>query len=61
MQEQAAALAARPEMTSAGDSDAKITALYRLALGRTALVPAACPDVTIHPIGEMTVLEAFLP
>jgi len=33
----------------------------RLALGRTALVPAACPDVTVHPIGEMTVLEAFLP
>nr|MDQ3332962.1 class I mannose-6-phosphate isomerase [Planctomycetota bacterium] len=33
----------------------------RMSLGRTVLVPAASPDVTIHPIGEMTVLEAFLP
>lgn len=33
----------------------------RFALGRTALIPAACPAVTIHPLGEMTVLEAFLP
>jgi hypothetical protein len=35
VREQAAALAARPEMTSAGNPDAKIAALYRLALGRT--------------------------
>lgn len=33
----------------------------RFAHGRTALVPADCPPVTIHPLGEMTVLEAFLP
>jgi mannose-6-phosphate isomerase len=33
----------------------------RFALGRTALIPAASPDVTIHPLAEMTVLEAFLP
>jgi hypothetical protein len=38
VQEQAKALAARPEMTSAGDPDAKAAALYRLALGR---VPTA--------------------
>jgi hypothetical protein len=35
VQEQAKALAARPEMISAGDPDARITALYRLALGRS--------------------------
>ncbi len=35
VQEQAKGLAARPEMTSAGDPDLKIAALYRLALGRT--------------------------
>ncbi|MFO0801316.1 MAG: PSD1 and planctomycete cytochrome C domain-containing protein [Gemmataceae bacterium] len=35
VQEQAKALAARPEVTSAGDPDEKVTALYRLALGRT--------------------------
>jgi hypothetical protein len=34
VQEQAKALAARPEMTSAAAPDAKVAALYRLALGR---------------------------
>ena len=33
----------------------------RFPLGRTALIPAASPDVAIHPIGEMIVLEACLP
>jgi mannose-6-phosphate isomerase len=43
-----------------GDIACDDTAM-RFALGRTVLVPSTCPDVTIHPIGEMTVLEAFLP
>ena len=34
VREQATALAARPEMASAGNPDAKVAALYRLALGR---------------------------
>ena len=33
----------------------------RFPLGRTALVPAASPEVTVHPLEEMTVLEACLP
>lgn len=36
-------------------------AAMRFPTGRTALVPAASPDVTIHPLEEMTILEAFLP
>lgn len=36
-------------------------AAMRLSLGRTCLIPAAAPAVTIHPLGELTVLEAFLP
>jgi mannose-6-phosphate isomerase len=43
-----------------GDIACEDTAM-RFALGRTVLVPASSPDVTIHPIGEMTVLEAYLP
>ena len=43
-----------------GDIKCEDTAM-RFALGRTVLVPAASPDIAIHPIGEMTVLEAFLP
>jgi len=34
VREQATALAARPEMTSAANADGKVAALYRLALGR---------------------------
>jgi mannose-6-phosphate isomerase len=33
----------------------------RFPKGRTALIPAAAPDVTIHALDEMTVLEACLP
>ncbi|HEX6984155.1 MAG TPA: hypothetical protein VF170_02205, partial [Planctomycetaceae bacterium] len=36
-------------------------AAMRFPLGRTVLIPAASPEVTIHPLSEMTVLEAFLP
>lgn len=36
-------------------------AAMRFPTGRTALIPASCPDVTIHPLEEMTVLEAYLP
>ena len=36
-------------------------AAMRFPLGRTILVPAAAPAVTIHPLREMTVLEAVLP
>ncbi len=36
-------------------------AAMRFSLGRTCLIPAAAPAVTIHPLGELTVLEATLP
>ena len=36
-------------------------ASMRFPLGRTVLIPATCPQVTIHPLAEMTVLEACVP
>ncbi|MGC1273294.1 MAG: type I phosphomannose isomerase catalytic subunit [Planctomycetaceae bacterium] len=36
-------------------------ASMRFSLGRTVLIPAECPQVTIHPLAEMIVLEACVP
>ncbi len=51
VQEQAKGLAARPEMASAGNPEAKVTALYRLALGRA-------PTATELTLGREFVADA---